>query len=65
MALGLRLVAVLSHDLLEGDVEPHDLGHDIDTAHDDLIQVSVPHQVRGLEHGVLKTSPHPTDRGNR
>ena len=65
MALGLRLVSVLPHDLLEGDVQPHDLGHDVDTAHDDLIEVSVSHQVRGFQHGILKTRPHSVERGER
>lgn len=58
MALSLRLVAILSHDLLERDVEAEDLGHDVDAAHDDLIEVAVPHQVRYLEHCVLKTRPN-------
>ena len=43
MALGLWLVAVLSHNLLKRDVETKDFSHDVDTAHDDLIQVSIPH----------------------
>ena len=58
MALSLRLVAVLSHDLLERDVETEDLGHDVDAAHDDLVKVTVPHQVRYLEHCILKTRPN-------
>lgn len=45
VALGLRLVTVLSHDLLERDVEAEDFGHDVDTAHDDLVKVTVSHQV--------------------
>ena len=57
MTLGLRLVTILSHDLLECDLETQDLGHDVDTAHDDLVEVTVPHQIRGL-HGILETCPH-------
>ena len=62
MALGLGLVAVLPHDLLEGYVESQDLGHDIDAAHEDLVEMTVPHQVRGLQHGVLEAGPHPAER---
>lgn len=58
MALSLRLVAVLSHDLLERDVQAEDLGHDVDAAHDDLVEVSVSHQFRYLEHCILKTRPN-------
>ena len=46
MALGLGLVSILSHDLLEGDFETQDLGHDVNTAHDDLVEMPIPHQVR-------------------
>ena len=61
VALGLWLVAVLSHDLLEGDVETKDFGHDVDTAHDDLVQMTVSHQVWCLEHGILETRPYSVD----
>ena len=58
MALGLRLVTVLPHDLLESDLETQDFGHDIDTAHDNLVKMSVPHQIWRLQHGKLETCPH-------
>jgi len=34
------------------------LGEDIDTAHDDLVQVAVSHEVRRPHHTVLKARPN-------
>lgn len=34
------------------------LGEDIDTAHDDLVQVAVSHEVRCPHHTVLKACPN-------
>ena len=45
MALGLRLMAVLPHDLLECDVEAEDLGHDVYTAHDNLVEVTISDEI--------------------
>lgn len=63
MALGLGLVAILSHDLLERDVETEDLGHDVDAAHDDLVEMAVSHQVWCLQHGILEAGPHSVREG--
>ena len=80
MALGLRLVAILTHDLLKcdglhthslrrkgeglvvkGEEQRYTLGYlsqHVNITHDDLIQMSISHQLRGFHHAVLKTSPH-------
>lgn len=43
MALSLWLVTILSHNLLKGNVKTQDLGHDIYTAHNDLIEMTIAH----------------------
>ena len=63
MALGLRLVAILPHDLLEGDVQSEHLGHHVYAAHDELVQVAFPHEVSRANHGLLKAGPHSAGGG--
>ena len=87
MALGLRLVAILTHDLLKcdglhthslrrkgeglvvkGEEQRYTLGYlsqHVNITHDDLIQMSISHQLRGFHHAVLKTSPHSLGGGRR
>jgi hypothetical protein len=57
MALSLWLEAITAHYLLEGAVLPCDLGHDIDGAHDHLIQMPTLHQLDMLLQNMLKASP--------
>ncbi len=57
MALGLRLDAVAAHDLLERFVPGRHLGHDVDRAHEDLVEVPVLHQVDVVRQAVLEARP--------
>ena len=65
MALGLRLVAVLPHDFLEGYLETQYLRHDVDTAHDELVKVTLTQQISRTDHRMLKTGPHPSGTEER
>ena len=58
VALGLRLVAVALHDVLEIQWLLRHLGHDVHGAHQQLVQVAVAHQVRALCQCVFKAGPH-------
>lgn len=58
MALGLWLVAVALHDVLEVQRLLRHLGHDVHGAHQQLVQVAVAHQVRALCQRVFKAGPH-------
>ena len=57
MRRGLRLVAVVLHNLLEVAFILRDLAGDVDGTHDQLVHVPVQQQPRVLQHGVLKARP--------
>ena len=57
MRCGLRLVPVVLHDLLEDAIILSDFTGDVDGTHDHLVHVSVAHQFRVVNDGVLETGP--------
>ena len=58
MTLGLGLVPIALHDVLERLRLVGHLGHHVDGAHDGLVEVAVPQQFRVVHHHVLQARPH-------